>query len=288
MISVIIVSWNTKDLLRDCLRSLFVELERTAIPAEVIVVDNHSADGSAEMVQVEFPQVTLFANRDNKGFGRANNQAFAVAKGELLLLLNPDTKVLPGALSELASFIQKHPQAGIIAPQLRNADGTIQRSCRAFPTLAGMFYELSGLSRLFPNVQRFREYKMLDFDHASTRPVDQPEGACLLIRREALDQIGMFDEQFFMLFEEVDLCYRAKQAGWEIWFDADAQIVHHYGQSIKQVKARMIVSSHKGMYRYWAKHHTRWYHGMIKPALWLGLWGLAAIRITLFTFKKLI
>lgn len=284
-LSVIIVSWNTRHLLQICLKSLFVELKNLKISSEVILVDNNSHDGSAEMVAAQFPEVQLIANDDNKGFGRANNQAFKIATGQNILLLNPDTEVQTGAILKLLQFFESHPKAGVVAPQLINPDGTVQRSCREFPTLINMFYELSGLSRLFPKVNEFRRYKMLDFDHSSTQEVDQPEGACLLFRKEVLDEVGWFDENFFMLFEEVDLCYRTKQAGWQIWYYPEAKIIHHYGQSIKQVKARMIIHSHRGMYYYWSKHHTKFYQQLIKPLLWLGLLFLAIIRIISYQIK---
>lgn len=280
-ISVIIVSWNTKQILKECITSLFDELSSLAESSEVFVVDNDSIDGSAEMIRESFPGVMLIENEDNKGFGRACNQGIRAAKGEYIFLLNPDTVVLPGAIKTLLEFARNHPKLGIVAPQLLNTDGTVQKSCRAFPSLTGMFYELIGLSRLFPNVKRFREYKMLDFDYNTVSEVDQPEGAALLIPRKVLDEVGLFDEKFFMLFEEVDLCFRIKKAGWQIWFNSTSKIIHHYGQSIKQIKPKMIVHSHKGMYYYWSKHHQEWHFQIFKPLLWVMLFCLAVIRIVL-------
>src|SRR6202789_2532179 len=164
-----------------------------------------------------------------------------MVSAEYILLLNPDTEVKTGALSTLIKFLDDHPKAAVVAPQLLNTDGSVQRSCRAFPSFSGMLYELLGLSRIMPSVKKFREYKMLDWAHDDERQVDQPEGACLLIRSTVLDQVGRLDEGYFMLFEEVDWCYRVKQAGYEIWFTPRAQVVHHYGQSIKQVKVAMIL-----------------------------------------------
>lgn len=287
-LSVVVVSWNTRELLKQCLTTLYTELNQHNIIAEVIVVDNNSADGSADLVRAQFPQATLIANGDNKGFGRANNQAFAIAQGEYVLLLNPDTEVIPNAIKTLLEFMGQHPQAGIVAPQLINCDGSIQRSCREFPTLSNMFYELSGLSRLFPKVNRFRRYKMLDFAHTTAKEVDQPEGACLLIRCRVLDKVGWFDEKFFMLFEEVDLCYRVKKSGWQIWFTPEAKIIHHFGQSIKQVKAKIIFHSHKGMYYFWSKYRQQWYYQIIKPVLWIGLMFLAIIRAITYKIKYLL
>jgi GT2 family glycosyltransferase len=284
LLSVIIVSWNTRELTRRCLQSLKDDLGD--LDAEVFLIDNDSHDGTADMVAKEHPWVKLIANDSNRGFAAANNQALHVCTGQNILLLNPDTEVRSGAISTLLQFFEKHPQCGVVAPQLLNTDGTIQRSCRQFPTFMGMFYELIGLSKLFPQRQKFREYKMLDWNHDDERQVDQPEGACLLIRRSVIEQVGMLDEGYFMLFEEVDWCYRIKKQGWQIWFTPTAQVVHHYGQSIKQVKPKMILSSHRGMYRFWWKHYRngRWYLDWVAYG---GLMGLAHARITAHRINSL-
>lgn len=292
LLTVVIVSWNTRELLRACLSSLQAELARLELEtgeekgqvAEVYLVDNASADGSAQMAREEHPWVHLIANEDNRGFAKANNQAFALAKGRYVLLLNPDTEVKPGALKVLIDFLKDHPKAAIVAPQLLNSDGSVQRSCREFPTFKGMLYELIGLSRLFPNNAEFRRYKMLDFDHDVERTVDQPEGACLLVRREIFETIGTLDEGFFMLFEEVDWCFRIVKAGWEIWFTPRAQVVHHYGQSIKQVKVPMIISSHKGLYRFWHKHY-RGNRAWLDGFAYVSLMALAYLRIAAYKIK---
>lgn len=280
LISVITVSWNTRELLRVSLQSLLQELSDPFFDSsyEVFLVDNASADGSAEMVAKDFPQVKLMANDSNRGFAAANNQAMNIAKGDFVLLLNPDTVVHPGGIKNLITFMRSHEKAGVVAPQLLNSDGSIQRSCRQFPTFLGMVYELLGLSRLFPNHEIFRQYKMLDWQHDDERQVDQPEGACLLARRQVIEEVGTLDEGFFMLFEEVDWCYRIKEKGWQIWFTTKAQVTHHYGQSIKQVKARMILSSHRGLYRFWRKHYRggRWY---LDGIAYCGLMMLAYMRI---------
>jgi GT2 family glycosyltransferase len=286
-LAIVIVSWNTCDLLNRCLRSLKDEVKNSRFGAEhiaVYVVDNNSGDRSPDMVAKEHPWVILQRNSDNKGFARANNQVLQTVLAPFFLLLNPDTELRPGSLNLLMGFLENHPRACAVAPQLLNSDGTIQRSCREFPTFRGMLYELLGFSRLFPGVEAFRTYKMLDWGHDDERQVDQPEGACLLIRKEALDQIGPLDEGYFMLFEEVDWCYRAKQAGWEVWFTPEAQVVHHYGQSIKQAKARMILSSHRGLYRFWFKYYRRgrWY---LDPFAYLGLMSLAYLRIASYWLK---
>ena len=289
-LSIITVSWNTRDLLNRCLVTVREELARMPdVESEVFVIDNDSHDGSADMVAREHPWVRLIRNKENLGFAKANNQALKETKSDYVLLLNPDTEVYPGAISTLIEFFQNNPKCGVVAPQLLNTDGSVQRSCRAFPTFIGMLYELIGLSKMFPagssQGTKFRAYKMLDWNHDDKREVDQPEGAALLIRRTVLDEVGLLDEGYFMLFEEVDWCYRVKQHGWQIWFDPDAKIVHHYGQSIKQVKARMILSSHRGLYRFWRKHYRgdRWYMDGLAYA---GLMSLAYVRIAAYTAKS--
>jgi len=282
-ISVIVVSWNVSKLLDVCLQTLQRDL--VGIESEVFVIDNASADDSVEMVRSRHPWVQLIANDANLGFAAANNQAIKIAKGEYIFLLNPDTEVQPGAVQHLIEFLEQHPKAGIVAPQLINSDGSIQRSCRKFPTFIAMLYELLGLSRMFPTHPIFGSYKMLDFNHDELREVDQPEGACLLLRRQVIEEVGVLDEGFFMLFEEVDWCYRIKEAGWQIWFDPAARVIHHYGQSIKQVKARMILSSHRGLYRFWSKHYAkgRWYlYGFV----YTGLMSLAYLRIASLTLRR--
>jgi len=253
--------------------------------SEIFVIDNNSADYSSEMVAKNHPWVNLVINKDNLGFARANNQALALASGKYILLLNPDTEIYSGAIGSLIYFLDNHPQAGIVAPQLINTDGSIQASCRAFPTFTGLLYELVGLSRLMPPGSKARSYKMLDWAHDDERQVDQPEGACLLIRKEVFSQIGLFDESFFMLFEEVDWCYRAKRGGWEIWFTPKARVLHHLGQAIKQVKAKMILSSHRGLYRYWYKHHSheqKYLTAIVYGALMI----LAYLRILSYSIRK--
>ncbi len=296
LLSIVIVSWNTKDLLRACLVALQAEIERFKAESdfashndvEVFLVDNASADGSADMAKSEHPWVHLIANEQNLGFAKANNQAFKLATGDYILLLNPDTEIKPGALATLLRFFAKHPGCGVVAPQLLNSDGSIQRSCREFPTFTGMLYELLGLSRLFPASSKFgkefRRYKMLDWNHDDERCVDQPEGACLMVKREIFEKVGSLDEGYFMLFEEVDWCFRIIQSGYEIWFTPSAQVVHHYGQSIKQVKVPMIISSHKGLYRFWHKHYrgNRWW---LDGFAYCGLMSLAYLRIAMYKLK---
>lgn len=284
-LSVIVVSWNTSKLLDETLYSLRKELDQLPLSFEVFVVDNASSDDSVKMVKEKFPWVKLIVNSKNLGFGSANNQAFKVAVGEYVLLLNPDTIVLPNSILPLINFFDTHTKTGIVSPQLINTDGSIQKSCQRFPTLSGMFFEFIGLRSIFPGVKKFGSFKMLDFDHNHTRQVDQPEGACMLIPKKVLDSVGWFDEKIFMFFEDVDLCYRIKQAGWEIWFTVDSKIIHHLGQAVKKSRPKMIHSAHRGLYYFWTKNHHRWFEKLLSPFLFVALEGLAYLRVLLYKVK---
>jgi len=303
-LSVIIVSWNTCKLLDRCLETLLAEVEKQQLSiakelteselsakrqplCEIFVIDNASADNSAELVQKKYPQINLIANKENLGFAKANNQALKQASGKYILLLNPDTEIQAGALKVLIDFLDHNLQAGVIAPQLLNTDGSVQMSCRAFPSFIGMLSELTGVSRFMPAGSKLRSYKMLDWQHDTERQVDQPEGACLLVRKELFDQVGLFDEEYFMLFEEVDWLFSVRKVGWQIWFTPTAKVIHHMGQAIKQVKVKMILSSHKGMYRYWYKHHRfeKWY---LDTFVYGALMTLAGLRICSYRINRVI
>lgn len=206
-LSIIILNWNTRDLLEKCLRSL--ECPQPAITFEVIVVDNASEDDSRDMVAREFPQFQLVFNKKNLGFGAGNNVAIPQSQGRYVLFLNSDTIVMDGALTALVRFGDAHPDIGVIGPKLLNGDGSLQYSCRRFPNLAAGFFRNTPLGRLFPNNRFASDYLMQDWDHATPRDVDWVSGAALMIRREVLDVIGGFDEEYYMYCEDVDLCRRA-------------------------------------------------------------------------------
>ncbi|MCS6862868.1 MAG: glycosyltransferase family 2 protein [Abditibacteriales bacterium] len=278
MLSIIIVNWNTCDLLRACLRSLRAAC--AAVAHEVIVVDNASTDGSAAMVAAEFPEVRLIVNAENVGYARGNNQGLERAQGEWLWLLNPDTEVLPNTVGTLLRFMQAHPDCGALGCKLLNppletpgysplatdhrARTAHQHSCRTFPTPDVIIIEALGLSRLFPRHRWFGKYRMTWWDYNDVREVEQPMASSLLLRREVVEQVGGMDEAFPIFFNDVDLCYRIKQAGWKIYFTPDAQVIHHGGASTRQVKPQMIRESHQSLLRFYEKH----YRGKISPLLY--------------------
>ena len=274
MVSVLIVSWNTRELLRSCLLSLQTHLGK--IEHEIIVVDCASSDGSAAMVRGEFPGVTLVASDENLGFARGNNLAFSRSMGEWVWLLNPDTEVFAGAAQTLVSFLETRPCVGGVASALVDArDGHFQRSCRTFPTPAALWCEASGLARLFPRSKRFGFYKMGWFSHRVRSEVEQPMASSFLLRREAIDSIGgIFDEQFPIFFNDVDLCWRLAEKDWQVWYEPAAKVLHWGGASTKQRRAEMIAESHASL----EKFYRKWFRGRLSPALYAIT--IALVRLT--------
>ncbi|MCX6027723.1 MAG: glycosyltransferase family 2 protein [Chloroflexi bacterium] len=323
ILSIIIVSWNVRDLLRACLRSVVRSQESgdgrretedgrqetedrrqktedrrqgtgdkrqeaedhdqpTPVPCslipdpcplipEIIVVDNASADGSVEMVAAEFPWVRLIANAENRGFTGGNNQGLAVSAGRYVFFLNPDTVVVGDALATMVAYLDTHPEVGALGPQLRYGDGSLQSSCRRFPTFATALFESTPLAWHWPNNPWARRYRMENLT-PSTPPslrgkgdggiggdggtgVDWLVGAALMVRREALAQVGGFDEGYFMYSEELDLCRRIKQAGWRIVYLPAAQIIHYEGKSSEQLVAARHIRFQTSKVRYFRKFH---------------------------------
>ena len=276
-LDVCIVSWRTRELLRRCLRSVVGRPEA----AEVIVVDNASGDGTVEMVRGEFPGVSLIANDSNLGFAAGSNQAIRASSAPFVLLLNPDTEVRAGALAALLEVFAEEPQVGAAAPQLLLPSGAVQRSCRSLPEPAALFFDALGLSRLFPGSPTLGRYRMTHWDHNTRREVAQPMASALALRRAALDEVGLLDEDFPLYFNDVDLCHRLRQAGWRIVFEPQAQVTHHHGQSTRQVRPAAILDSHRGLIRFYRKHYRGaicWlcYH-LVIAGTWLTMWPRAAL-----------
>jgi GT2 family glycosyltransferase len=254
-IAVIIVSWNTRELLRRCLQSVMAEATALAPMATlaVWVVDNASTDGSPAMVRELFPTARLVENEGNVGFGRANNQALAQAGGDFVLLLNPDTETRPGALASLLRFMLANPAAGVVGARLLNSDGSLQTSCYPAPSLSRELWFLLHLDRLLA----YGQYDMSRWPLDRPQQVDTLKGACWLMRRQALDQVGYFDERFFMYSEEVELCSRLRRAGWTLHWLPEAVVVHHEGQSTAQAPTEMFLRLYQGKLLYFRKVHGR-------------------------------
>jgi N-acetylglucosaminyl-diphospho-decaprenol L-rhamnosyltransferase len=264
-LAIVIVSFKTRDVLRDCLRS--IHESEGSISCEVVVVDNCSADGTVEMVQAEHPWVQYVISTDhNGGYAYANNiglRALGYGAGRALealprhvLLLNPDTVLPRNALQTMVDFLDANPDVGAVGPRLVRQDGSLDKACRrSFPTPAVSFYRLSGLSRLFPNSRRFGRYNMTFLDEYEQTDVEALVGAFMMMRSAALEQAGLLDETFFMYGEDLDLCYRIQQQGWRIVYNPAVTVLHLKGAASRQTSRRAILAFYESMRIFHNKHY---------------------------------
>jgi len=262
-ISFIIVNWNTRDLLRDCLDS--IDKTVNALSYEIIVVDNASTDGSVDMLSQKYPRVKTIANSENRGFGAANNQGFAVMKGKYALLINTDAVLTEGAAGKLWSFAEANPRAAIVCGQLLNADGSKQNSVAAFPTLLTLCLNTSLLEYLFPG-----RYPSKRYDHREPLEVESAIGACMMVRGQALKEVSFFDERYFFFFEETDLAFAMKRAGWSVCQVPDALIYHFQGKSIGH-NAKSRIEFYRSRYQFLRKWHGSAYYRAAAAVIFLRL-----------------
>lgn len=254
-----------------CLRS--ISETAPAANLQIIVVDNASPDFDRAAVLAETQDAAIIENDTNLGYAAACNQAIELAKAEFVLLCNPDIEFLPGAVDTLREFLRDHRQAAGAAPQLVYPSGRIQASCRGFPNPSALFFEITGLARLFPHSERIASYRMRYFNHATTREVEQPMASCLMLRRGALDDFGHLDERFPVFFNDVDWAMRARKCGWKMYFVAEAKVVHHHGQSTRHMGHRKASESARSLLRLYGKQ----YRGSISPLAYYPTMGLIAI-----------
>jgi GT2 family glycosyltransferase len=270
-VSVIIVNWNTRKYLETCLQSIGASTRSSSL--EVIVVDNNSSDGSIEMVQQGFPEVKLLCNSSNRGFAAANNQGIHASSGRYLCLINSDVRVLSGCLDALVAFMNNHPEIAIAGPRVLNGDLTLQSSCRRFPNLWNNFCETFALPRLFPRSRFLAGEHMTFFQHDRMIFPDVLVGCFLIVRRAAVKDFGLLDENFFMYAEDVDWCLRCWQAGWKTAFFPGAEAVHFRGGSSSNDPVRLAVALQHARQQFWRKHYTF--------GARLGLAGLLALENTM-------
>ncbi|MGA3006749.1 MAG: glycosyltransferase family 2 protein [Opitutaceae bacterium] len=254
-VSVVIVSWNARDFLVECLQSLSAGVCRYSM--EIIVVDNASTDGSVEAVQRQFPYVRLIRNETNTGFAKANNIGIAASHGRYLALVNSDVKVLKDCLTLLVDYLEQHPRTGMAGPFVFGRDGKLQRSCRGFPTVWNMLCRALALDSLFPKIRAFSGYTLSYWPQNSLRPVDILSGCFWLIRKEALAEVGGLDEAFFMYGEDMDWCKRFWAKGWPLVFVPAAQAIHYGGGSSSNAPVRFYIERQRADLSYWKKHHSR-------------------------------
>jgi GT2 family glycosyltransferase len=282
-LSIVIVGWNTRDVIRACLESVFKNLGN--LTAEVIVIDNGSSDHSARMIAHEFPQVRLIDNDTNRGFAAANNQGIRIARGRHVLLLNPDTVIIGDVLQETLAYARAHPDAGIVGCQVMEDATAVQRTCFRFPSPLNTFMWVTGLSAVLPRSRVAGRAAYGPWRRDGARDVDVVSGMFMLARREAIEQVGPMDEQYFVFAEEADWCRRFRDAGWRCVFAPVGRILHVDGgsKSTEQADTRMYVQMQKSVLRFHRKHLgvARWLlakvlftTSMVARAAW---WRLMAV-----------
>jgi GT2 family glycosyltransferase len=288
-VSIVVLNYNTREHLRTCLQALQSTVptspEGEGPRVEVFVVDNASSDGSADMVAAEFEQVRLICSPRNGGFASGNNLALRCAQGDAVLLLNPDTLMPPRGVAGLLKTLREHPEAGIVGPKLLRPDGSMHLACRrSFPTPLVSFYRFSGLSRLLPGSRRFGRYNLTFVDPDLPIEVDSVCGACMLVRREVIDRVGMLDERFFMYGEDLDWCLRTRQAGWTVRYEPSIVVQHQHGAASRQRALRTNFYFFRAMDLFYRKHYVQQYHplltGAVRTSIYAAL-GLAMVRTLL-------
>lgn len=259
-VSIVVVNYNTRELLASCLESLYATI--AGISFEVWVVDNASSDGSIEMVGERFPAVKCIRNDANLGFARANNRAISQSTGRYIVLLNSDTVMTPSALTTITTFMDVHPDVAVCGGQLLNRDGTLQNSIANIPTLATELLNKSLLRRLFP-----RRYPGKELQVTTPIEVESIIGACMVVSRKAIEQVGMLDERYFFFLEETDWCLSMRKAGWKVCFHPEARIFHLQGASAKKVFVPARIEYWKSRYLFFRKHRTRTVLRVLKTGL---------------------
>ncbi len=253
-ISVVILSWNDKGYLEECLESLVNSTKRTM---EIIVVDNASTDGSPEMVEAKFSHVRMIRNGENLGFPKGNNVGMHASRGKYMFLLNSDIKILPGCMDAMADFMDKNPDVGMLGPRILNRDMTHQSSCRRFPSLWNNFCVMTGLATAFKNSKLLSGEHMFYFKGDRQIDVEVLVGCFWVVRRKASDKFGLLDEGFFMFAEDVDWCKRCKESGWRLTFFPGGEAIHYRGgSSAKKDPVWLAITQQSSILRYWKKHHT--------------------------------
>lgn len=279
MLSILIVNWNTRELLQTCIQSILDHAPSQ--PFEIVCVDNASQDGSAEAVRTRFPSVKLIASDRNTGYAAGNNIAFNAARGEFLLTLNPDTEFQDDSLDRALAYLTEHAEAGCLGIRQVGLDGKVQHSVRGFPSLLGILGDATGLGKRFPGTA-LDSYRLTSFDYQSEGPAPQPMGTFLLFRRQALDSVGdphaPFDENFPIFFNEVDLLFRLKEKGWDCLYYPGAHVLHHGGESTRQVRKSMIWESHRSLVRYLRKHAGTGFGRLGLPFLAALVYAAAFVR----------
>lgn len=269
-VSIIIVNYKTPELTLQTIYSVFSST--TSLTYEVILVDNNSQDGLVEKLKNEYSFILLIENKQNVGFSKANNQGIQLASGRYVLLLNSDTVVRPDTLDVMVTFMDNQPNVGASGCKVVLPNGELDKACRrGFPTPSASFYYAFGFSKLFPNVPRFNQYQLGYLNPDESYPVDCLVGAFMMVRQEVIDQVGGLDEKFFMYGEDIDWCYRIKQAGWEIYYYPKTSIIHYKGASSRRKPFKIVYEFHRAMWLFHRKHYQKKYLRLVNGLVYLGI-----------------
>ncbi len=280
-LAIVIISFNVEKLLKECIESIYRETRDVRF--EIWVIDNHSQDTSVQMLKRDFPRIHLIENADNVGFTRANNQAVRQCRTDYVLLLNPDTLIRDGALDKMVTFMDAHPDVGVAGCRVENEDGSLQLACRrSIPSPSVAFFRLTGLSRLFPHSKRMAKYNLTYLDPTRSHEVDAVSGAFLLIRRQAIDQIGLLDETFWIYGEDIDWCVRAKKAGWKVVYYPDAHILHYKGVGCSTNSRKTSYEFYRAMYLFYRKHFAKDHSFIVNGLVYLGIFAKALFSLKWF------
>ncbi|MBD8500981.1 glycosyltransferase family 2 protein [Paenibacillus arenosi] len=284
-LSIIIVNYNTKQLTLNCIASVLHSV--TEYKYEIILMDNASRDDTVVAVKQQYPYIHLIENKDNLGFSKANNQGMHVAKGRYILLLNSDTIVQPDTLDTMIRFMDKHPEVGSAGCKVVLPDGSLDKACkRGFPTPTATFYYVSGVSKRFPNSPKYNAYHREDLDENGSYPIDCLVGAFMMVRREAIEEVGMLDEDYFMYGEDVDWCYRIQQAGWVNYYHAATSILHLKRASSRNKPYKITYEFHRAIYLLHKKNFAKHYPWWVNALMYAGIAAKTTVALALNTCFK--
>lgn len=283
-LSIIIVNFKTYELTRQAIESIYNS--QTNYQFEIIVIDNHSQDQSPEKLSKDFPEIRMIVNEENVGFSRANNQGIKASRGRYLLLLNSDTIIEQNTIDVMVRFMDQHTEVGASGCKVLLTDGRLDKACRrGFPTPLASFYYLFGFSKLFPVHPHFNQYHLSHLDENKDYPVDCLVGAFMLIRREVIDQIGYLDEDFFMYGEDIDYCYRIKEAGWQIHYYPYTSIIHFKGASSRKKSLKLLYEFHRAMFLFHRKHYRHNYFFIVNGFVYTGIFVRFILSLIKNVFK---
>lgn len=283
-VSIIIVTYNTKDFARQCLRSIYSNVK--GVSFEVICIDNNSKDGTSAMIEKDFPKVILIKSKDNLGYARANNLGLRRSIGQYLVLLNSDTVIKPSSLEQTIDFMRRHPDAGAASPKLLNPDGSIQYCIRTLPDIKTAFFQSLGWHKLFPGNKITAKYYKADLDYNKVLSVDSIGTTCYVIRRQVLKTVGVLDEDFFLYNADLDYNKRIKNAGYNIYYLPQPQVIHYGGVSVNQNSFRGLIEQHQGMWLMYKKHYATKRSMLVNYLIFVAIFLRLQVKLILAYFSK--